>query len=354
MTVLAGAIGGSCGLPLRARDRIRSTTRRLAHDLMAADGPCTTAPHRMTGRRRRQAVAARCSSQERPSAHARAGATARSASRSTADPAQIARTLPGPGRGRRPGHDRHHGDPPVDSLAAIASTRSASRSMAGSTTWPFRTGVAVPLAVRASITVRACATAAGPGVKTVLIAASCTACSRDDPGGGLRVLQDVGHDPDLVRGFALRNDDCVRPVAAFMKREQVTQAVDRSRAVDAQDPHEIRVRQLPQEVQAASRACGLSAGATVDSRSTMIASPPEVRASGKISGRDPGVRRKLRHARSRVQSGEVPCLCWPSFSPFRCVLKSPHLMAMNAPAARSAGPARGTAGSTGRATGCGM
>ena len=37
--------------------------------------------HRMTGRGRRQAIAARCSSQERPSAHAVAGATARSASR---------------------------------------------------------------------------------------------------------------------------------------------------------------------------------------------------------------------------------------------------------------------------------
>src|SRR5208337_573987 len=52
---------------------------------------------------------------------------------------------------------------------------------------------------------------------------------------------------------------------------------------------------------AVSRALPLSAGATVDSRSIMMASPPSARAAGKLSGRELGVRNKLRQDRRRVR-----------------------------------------------------
>jgi hypothetical protein len=49
---------------------------------------------------------------------------------------------------------------------------------------------------------------------------------RDDPDRGLRAVQDVGHEPDLVGGFALGNDDGVGAGAGFMEREQVAETVD--------------------------------------------------------------------------------------------------------------------------------
>jgi len=67
----------------------------------------------------------------------------------------------------------------------MAITRSASRNMAGSMTWPFNTGVFVPLLFAAAITARACVTASGEGVKMLLIAASCSACKAALPVGPL-------------------------------------------------------------------------------------------------------------------------------------------------------------------------
>jgi hypothetical protein len=62
------------------------------------------------------------------------------------------------------------GEPRADAGAllltfdAMAITRAASRNMAGLMTWPFNTGVFVPLLFTAAITARACITASGEGV----------------------------------------------------------------------------------------------------------------------------------------------------------------------------------------------
>jgi hypothetical protein len=77
----------------------------------------------------------------------------------------------------------------------------------------------------------------------------CELDHRDDADRGLRAIQYVSHDADLVRGLTFGHDHRIRSASGVVEYKQVVEPFHRAWAIDAQDAHEVRSGRLAQERQ---------------------------------------------------------------------------------------------------------